>query len=295
MTARGPAAGDSSAAGLAGFTEESVTVGGDRIHYLVGGDADRSVVCLHGGIIDAAHITWRPLLEPLAEVATVYAPNFPGYGPNPMPDEPLSIPRHVETTAALLDDLDLDAPVVAGISMGGGVAVGLGLTHPDRVDHVVALDAMALGSELSNGLLTWVLAKINATNKLSIALMRRSRAYTRFGVEQLMADANPVPEELVDLVHAEVKRPDAGAAFRSLRSAEITRQGYRTDYSDRLGDLTVSTTLVHGRQDEVFPVEWSKRANERIPDSALHVLEDCGHLSTWERATDVQAIVEDVL
>ena len=283
------------AAGLAGFTAENTVVHGDECHYLVGGDGDRPVVLLHGGIIDAAHITWRPLLEPLAEDATVYAPNFPGYGPNPMPEDPLSIPYHVGFAAAFIDQLGLTDPVVAGISMGGGVAVGTGLRYPERVGDLVVLDAMGLGSELTSGWLTWLLAKIQVTNKVSVALMRRSRAYTKAGVEQLVADTTTVSPALVDLVHEEAKRPDAGGAFRSLRGSEVTRHGYRTDYSDRLPDLTVPTTLLHGREDGVMPLRWSQRAAERIPDASLAVLEDCGHLPTWERAEAVNEAIHDVL
>jgi len=289
--------GSTTAAGLDGFVEETVTASGDRIHYLVGGDAAaaRTVVLLHGGIIDAAHVTWRPLLEPLAEEATVVAPHLPGYGPSPMPDAPLSIGRHVETTAALLDEIGVLDPVVAGLSMGGGVAVGLGLEYPDRVDELVALDAMALGDDLASGRLTWLLARLQVTNTISVELMRRSRGYVRFGLEQLVADANPVPDRLVDLVHAEVKRPGAGTAFRSLRASEVTWDGYRTDYSDRLSDLAVRTRLVHGRDDDVFPVAWSKRAADRIPHASLTVLEDCGHLPTWERHEGVGDVVRDAL
>lgn len=287
-------ASDTTAVGLDGFTESTVTVRGDRIHYLEGGDADQSLVVLHGGIIDAAHITWRPLLEPLAEQATVYAPHLPGYGPSPMPDEPLSIPRHVETTAAFIEELDIAEPVVAGISMGGGVTVGLGLEYPERVAHILSLDALGLGSELSNGLVTWLLATINVTNKLSVALMRRSRSYTQAGVEPLLADATPVPGALVDLVQEETRRPDAGAAFRSLRASEITWDGYRTDYSERVRDLSVPATYVHGADDGVIPLSWSQRADDRTPDSTLHVLSDCGHLPTWERSEDVAAIVTEV-
>lgn len=293
MTTADAPGGETTAAGLSGFDEETTTVRGDQIHYLVGGDGERTFVLLHGGIIDAAHVTWRPLLEPLAREATVYAPNLPGYGPSPMPDAPLTIGRHVETTAAFLEHLDVENSIVAGISMGGGVAVGLGLEYREHVERLVALDAMALGSTLSSGLLTWVLAKIQVTNNLSVALMRRSRSYTRAGLEQLFSDSSTVPEPLVDLVYEEVKRPDAGAAFRSFRANEVTRDGYRTDYTERLPDLDVPVDLVHGSDDTVIPPAWSQRADDRLPDSTLTMLSDCGHLPTWERTDAVATLCLD--
>lgn len=276
-------------------TQDRVTVDGDPIHYLQAGEDGPPLVLLHGGIIDAAHISWAPQLDTLADEARVYAPNLPGYGPNPMPDDGLSIPRHVRTVAGFLEWMALEDVVVAGISMGGGVAIGLGLEHPERLRHVVALDAMALGSELSGGKLTWLLSKVQVINRLSVALMRRYRSYVRIGLETLVHEDFIVPSELIDLVQREAERPGAGAAFRSLRANEVTWGGYRTDYSDRFGELDVPARLIHGADDEVFPAAWSRRAADAIPEVDVHVLEDCGHLPTWERRETVDDLVAGVL
>jgi pimeloyl-ACP methyl ester carboxylesterase len=280
---------------LRDVAQHRVAIDGTPIHYLRAGDAGPAVVLLHGGIIDAAHVSWAPQLDTLADNARIYAPNLPGYGPNRLPGDDLTIPHHVETMAGFLDALDLEDAVVAGISMGGGVALGLGLDHPDRLDHVVALDAMGLGSELSGGKLTWLLAKLRVTNRFSVALMRRSRAYVRLGLEALVYENDDIPPTLVDLVQAEAGRPGAGSAFRNFRANEVTWQGYRTDYTDRLSAFPVPTTLVHGREDEVFPVAWAERAARDIPAADLHVLEDCGHLPTWERTDRVAEIITAVL
>ena len=277
---------------LRSVIQDRVTVDGDPIHYLQAGETGPPLVLLHGGIIDAAHISWAPQLDTLADEATVYAPHFPGYGPNPMPDYPLTIGSHVRAIAGFLDELDLEDAVLAGISMGAGVAIGLGLDHPERLRRIVALDAMALGSDLAGGKLTWLLAKLRVTNRLSVALMRRSRGYVEFGLDALVSDTYDVPTELVDLVLEEAQRPGAGAAFREFRANEVGWRGYRTDFSERLGELDVPTTLVHGADDGVFPARWSERAAAAIPESDLHVLEDCGHMPTWERRTEVDALLE---
>lgn len=48
-------------------TEETVAVDGERGHYLTAGDSEVSTaLLLHGGIIDAAHVSWGSGIEPLA-------------------------------------------------------------------------------------------------------------------------------------------------------------------------------------------------------------------------------------
>ena len=65
-------------------------------------------------------------------------------------------------------------------------------------------------------------------------------------------------DEVVAELHERVGRPEAGEAFRRWRGAEVTRDGYRTDYTDRLGEVEVPTLFVHGEADDLFPVEWAR-------------------------------------
>lgn len=281
--------------GDADLSDETVVVDGTEIHYLTGGAGGPPLVVLHGGIIDAAHISWGELLGPLAERTRIYAPDLPGYGASEMPDGPLSMGTHVDAVVSFLDAVGIDEPVIAGTSMGGGIAIGLALSSPERVSQVVALEAFALGSDLPNGLLTWLLATVQVTNRVSIALMRRSRRVVEQSLANLVSDPDTLSEATIDRVVAEVKRPDAGAAFRKFRASEVTRQGYRTDYSERLPELTVPVRYVHGADDDLLPHRWSERAAERTPDADLHLLNACGHLAPLERPAAVLGLVDDFL
>jgi pimeloyl-ACP methyl ester carboxylesterase len=276
-------------------TERTVTANGQQVHYLTAGDGDPTLLLLHGGIIDAAHITWGEQVGPLAEHATVVAPDLPGYGASPLPDGEWSVPHHVDTVAAMLDELDVDDAVLAGVSMGGGVAVGVGLAAPARVDRLVAFDPFALGGGLPNGRLSWLLAKVQVTNHAAVALMRRSRGFVERSVNGLCYEGNEVSDVTVDRVFQEVQRPNAGAAFRKLRDYEVTREGYRTDYSPRLGELAVPARFVHGREDDLIPLAVSERAHERVPDSELFVLEECGHIPPLELPERSRELLREVL
>jgi pimeloyl-ACP methyl ester carboxylesterase len=277
------------------ISNETVTVDGNRIHYLSGGTGGPPLILLHGGIIDAAHISWGELLGPLAEQTRIYALDLPGYGTSEMPDGPLSMETHVDAVASFIDAVDIEDPVIAGTSMGGGIAIGLALSHPERVSQVVALEAFALGSDLPNGLLTRLLAKIQVTNHVSVALMRRSRGLVEQSLGSLTFDPTTLTEATIDRVFAEVQRPGAGAAFRKFRTAEVTRRGYRTDYSNRVSKLSVPVRYVHGAEDDLLPPRWSERAAERTPESDLYMLEECGHLAPLEKTDQVAELICDVL
>ncbi|MEF8788585.1 MAG: alpha/beta fold hydrolase [Haloarculaceae archaeon] len=251
---------------------------GTAIHYLAAGDpSDPTVLLLHGGVVDCASLSWGGLLDDLAEGRHVLAPDLAGYGESDRPDADYSTAWHVGVVESFLDDRGLDSPSVVGLSLGGGVALGLALRSPDRVDHLVPVDSYGLGRDLPNGLLTWALSRVPQVNRLSLWLLARSERLTRASLGGIVVDPSSVPEEVVAELHELVGRPGAGEAFRRWRRAEVTRDGYRTDYTDRLDAVDVPTLFVHGEADDLFPVEWARAAAERVPDARLETFEGVAH------------------
>jgi len=257
------------------IADATATVDGHGIHYLDAGSGP-PVVLLHGGIVDAARVSWPPVMRALADDYRVLAPDLLGYGESALPDGPYTIRRHAEVVAGLLDTLDTGPVTLVGNSLGGAVAVQVALDRPDLVATLVPVDAYGLGRRLPNGLASYLLARVQLPNRLAIALFRRSRRLTRASLAGLVHDLDDLSDAAVDAVFEEVQRPTAGEAFRRFRTAEVTRDGYRTTFRDRFADLTVPTRYVHGEHDDLFPVAWAERAAEATPDADLTVL-DCGH------------------
>lgn len=277
-------------------TAATVTAGGCRIHYHEAGSGP-PVVLLHGGIIDAAQVSWPPVAGRLADDYRVIAPDLMGYGESELADGPYSLSRHADVMAAFLDTLDIGPVTLVGVSLGGGVAIQLALDRPALVATLVPIDAFGLGQALPNGLLSYALARFQLPNRLSLAVLRRSRRLTRVSLGSIVHDLDALDPAAVDAVFRELHRPTAGEAFRRFRSVGVTRAGYRTVFTDRFGDLSVPTYLLHGAHDGLFPVAWARRASERIPDAELRVLDDCAHWAPREKpeavASWVRAAITD--
>jgi pimeloyl-ACP methyl ester carboxylesterase len=271
--------------------DATVTVGGNRLHYQQAGDSGPAVVLLHGGIIDAASVSWGAVLEPLAENHRVYAPDLLGYGESDLPAGPLQVENHVEAILGFLDAIEPESVTLVGLSLGGAVAIGIGLREPERLEDLLLIDSYGLGEELPNGLLSYALARAQVFNRIAIALFRRSRKLTRASLDGIVHDLDALDPAAVDAVFEEVQRPNAGAAFRRFRETEITRDGYRTCYLDVLERLSVPTRLLHGAHDEVVPVAWAERAADRIPEASLRVLKDCAH---WPPRENPDVVIEEI-
>ncbi|MFC6757041.1 MULTISPECIES: alpha/beta fold hydrolase [Haloarcula] len=275
-------------------TDGTVTIDGPRIHYREAGDGS-PVVLLHGGIIDAASVSWPPVIDRLAPDHHVVAPDLLGYGESDLPPGPYSIPRHAGVVADVLEELGLGPVTLVGLSMGGGVAIQVALDRPDLVDRLIPIDPYGLGRELPNGLLSYLLARVQVFNKLAIAAFRRSRRLTSASLDGIVHDLDSLPPAAVDAVYREVQRPTAGAAFRRFRDAEVTREGYRTTFTDRFSELSMPTQFIHGAHDELFPVVWARRAADRVPEAELTVLEDCAHWAPRENPDAVASLVRSEL
>ena len=272
-------------------TDTTVTAAGARIHYRAAG-AGEPVVLLHGGVIDAGQVSWPPVVDRLTPAFRVLTPDLLGYGESELADGPYSVPRHAEVVAAFLDTVGIDGVTLVGLSLGGGVAIQVALDRPDLVERLVPVDAFGLGSALPNGRLSYALARLPVCNELAVAALRRSRRLTRASLAGVVHDLDALPSAAVDAVYRELQRPTAGAAFRRFRTAEVTRRGYRTTFTDRLGELSVPTRFLHGAHDELFPLEWARRAATRTPGAQLRVLDDCGH---WPPREEPDAVAEAIL
>src|SRR6516162_10666460 len=98
-------------------------VSGLRIRCLVAGVSGPPVLLLHGAGLDAAGLSLGSAMITFADSCRVFAPDLPGFGESdPMP----AGWGFVECSAflgPLLDALSLPRASLAGLSMGGGVAL----------------------------------------------------------------------------------------------------------------------------------------------------------------------------
>jgi pimeloyl-ACP methyl ester carboxylesterase len=111
----------------------SLRFNGHRIEYEVHGKGDRVLVLVHGLLMN------RRMYDRLApEIASrgyrVVTVDLLGHGQSDKPADmrTYSMNSFANQLAALIDHLELSAPVVGGTSLGANVALELAVHHPDR-------------------------------------------------------------------------------------------------------------------------------------------------------------------
>src|SRR5438552_5849704 len=119
-----------------------VVANGVRHHVQRLGRGERTVVFVHGLVMDNLSSFYFTLANPIAEGAEVILYDLRGHGLSERPASGYSVASLVADLAALLDALAITRPVaLVGNSFGGLVALAFAAAHPERVERLVLIDA----------------------------------------------------------------------------------------------------------------------------------------------------------
>ena len=271
-------------------------IDGLRVRCLTAGTGRAPpVLLIHGGGFDAAEFSYRYAIGPLSRLRPVLAFDWPGYGGSDTPNLRCDLAYYARFLQRLMDSLGIQRATLVGLSMGGGAALSFALCSPERVEKLVLVDSYGLGKDVPYGKIGYCLVHTPLATDLVYAFLRRSRHALRSGLRRIVWDPRVVSDELVEEARRLLDQPASGRAFRSFRKSEVGWSGLKTDLSDRLGEVAAPTLLVHGDRDRVVPVQWARRAHERLPDSELCVLRGCGHWPPRECPNEFNRVVADFL
>lgn len=98
------------------------------------------LVLLHGGML-TIDLNFASLIPTLAQTHTVIGVEMQGHGRTANIEREITYPNLASDVVALLDHLGIARAAVLGHSMGGGVALELAVSHPDRVSAVIPISA----------------------------------------------------------------------------------------------------------------------------------------------------------
>lgn len=122
---------------------------GVRVHYQELGQGP-TLLLLHDVFAD--HRAWRRVVPRLAERFRVIAPDLPGFGASERPTRyAFTREAFAETLCDLLAGVGAARAHVAGHALGAGVALTLAADHPEIVDRLALMHAVAAPAERSLG------------------------------------------------------------------------------------------------------------------------------------------------
>ncbi|WP_187414594.1 alpha/beta fold hydrolase [Nonomuraea sp. PA05] len=127
-----PVAGSLVRAYRAGAGTELVLLHGGRPGGGSGGGPDAG----SGGGSGGARQAWEPVWTILARHARVTAPDLPGFGGTPTGGTVPTLTGYAAWLRTFLDACAIDRAALAGMSLGGGIALRAALDMPHRISRV---------------------------------------------------------------------------------------------------------------------------------------------------------------
>lgn len=277
-----------------GIDRHSVIIDGSEINYYEAGREGSPILLLHGGGVDSALISWDEIIPGLAQRHRVIAPDLPGYGLSAKPQVNYTQDYYLDFLPKFLDALQLDKTSLAGLSLGGGIALGFTLAHPERVEKLILVDSYGMMSYLAYHKLIYLYI-FTPLNELSYWLFKRSKRMVRDSLKAAIYDPQNITDELVEGVWQEVSGPFAGKAFTSFQRSEYRWNGAKSDYTPRLGEIHTPTLILHGDHDTTVPVFWAERAHAAISGSRYVLLKNRRHWALRDQPEEIVAIMLEFL
>ena len=241
------------------------------------------LVMLHGGGPGAS--AWSNFGAALPRFAAQFRTllvDQPGFGGSDKPPVEGNYYRHAaDHVLALLDEVGIDRVHLLGNSLGGGTAMRLALSNPDRVGRLVLMGPGGLSLNLFHADPT------EGVQRLMDFAASPSREALRAFISTMVVNQDLVTDELVEERFAAATAPGAQEAMRELGMSfwnpETAEDGMLWREAHRLRRHTL---LTWGREDRVNPIDGAFAALKLIPKAQLHVFPNCGHWAQIEAAEE---------
>lgn len=225
---------------------------------------------------------WAPQLGALATAARTVSMDLRGFGES-APGAARSMDDYADDAAALLDALDIDRAVVAGLSMGGYATLAFWRRHPARARALVLCDTRA-GAD----------GEASRASRRDMQRMARDQGSSAIANQLIngMVGAttrlkNP---ELVDELHRMMSLAPEDGVVGALE-AMMTRP----DSTSMLATISVPTLIIVGDEDLLAPATEARAMHLAISGSRLEIIVGAGHVSNAERPATFNHLLSEFL
>ncbi|MGI8579765.1 MAG: alpha/beta fold hydrolase [Solirubrobacteraceae bacterium] len=267
-----------------------VRVGRHCVSTLIMGSGPREVILLHG--LGGTRASFFDTAAALSPSYRVHALDFPGFGSSSKPASGRYNARwFADIVRGYMDEQGIERAHVVGNSMGGRVAIELGLIAPERVSAL--------------GLLCPAVAFVDRTFHPIVRMLRPELGFLPHRIAKTMvrqqfwslfSDRDLVDPSVADVVVDEFQRiyGSAGARYAfhsSARNIYLERPFGRGGFYPRLASLEPPALFVWTSHDKLIPSAFGKHVGEWLPSAEQVVIDSCGHVPQVERPEETNALL----
>jgi len=249
------------------------TSNGVDIWYEVTGDGP-ALVLVHANPFD--HDLWLYQAAHFSTWFTVVSVDIRGYGRSAKITTPYTEKDMCDDVLGVMGDLGIEQAVLGRCPVRSGIAIHLGLDHPDRFSAIIL---------------------VGGNSGVSDRYMQRVEGYTKDledyhikHLKLLVAEDFPDTKLGAYLLNLWVEREPR---LKGEAIAQVFHAGNGTDTTDRLGAMKPPVLVINGEYDHSLPA--GRKTAELVPDGTHKVLPGTGHACCIEDPAGFDALMKEFL
>jgi 3-oxoadipate enol-lactonase len=255
------------------------TIRGARFHYEDRGKG-LPLVLLHGFPVDSR--MWEAQIGERSSRCRVVAPDLRGFGKSASTD-PFTTESLADDVHVLLEEIQALPCVLAGLSMGGYVALAYARKYPTDLRGLMLVDTKAAGDDAQG--------KLNRNKMIELVRSSGSKAIAEQMLPKMLAEDTPR------------NRPATAQGLRAMMEAcppktienALVCLRDRPDQTQTLPSISASTLIIVGEADSITPVSVAQSMQKQIPGAQLAVIKGAGHMSPMEQPAQVNQAISRFL
>jgi 3-oxoadipate enol-lactonase len=258
----------------------TAAINGVHIHFQDTGGSGPVLLFSHGFMMD--HTMFATQVAALSDQYRCVSWDERGFGMTAASDN-FTYWDSANDAVALLDHLGISEAVFIGMSQGGYLSLRAAIAHPSRVRALVLIDS---GAKLDD---PQVIAGYQGMLEALCGEDESVYDAVAAGVGQIILGDQALIDTWLPIWKA---RRDSDRD--ALRVPGATLMG-RDDISDRLGEISCPTLVIHGTADVAIPIESAEHVVEQVQRGQLVVVEGGTHASNMTHPTLVNQAISSFL
>ena len=223
---------------------------------------------------------WYKQIPELSKCRRLITVDLRGTGKSSKPDYPYTIEMMARDCIAVVREAGEESVHVAGLSMGGMVAIEMALIDPKAVRSLTLISTHHGGNIAPSP--REVLRKLTALEPGDPREVKRERLKLAFS-KSFISKHPEVLDEILDRYFS--SETPYYAVCRQLQAV------LKFNAERRLKEIRAPTLIVAGSEDIVVNPENSRMLLKKIPNSKLVVFKGAGHMLNVERAEDFNRLL----
>lgn len=249
--------------------------------FLSGGHSSKPIVFIHGFPYD--HLMWKDQFDEFSKNYLCVSYDIRGLGESPVDDGQFTMEAFVDDLEKIVDELNLEKPILCGLSMGGYISLRAIERFQNKFSALILCDTKS-EADNNEGKLKRA-AAIKQINSGKFDEFIEAFVLNCFG-KRFVTDNSVNYRKVVD---RSKKNNPVG-----VKGCLLAMLG-RTDTTATLPKIKIPTLAIGGSEDNLTPPDVMMSMADKIPNAKFVLVEKAGHMTPIENPNAVNKAIKDFL